>query len=133
MTIISLRSLILGGILALLAQCALGIFLIATIFATVLSKPIPFFAPALFTFVFLAMAVCAVLGGYIATREVKSNKVLNGALSAWLYVTSSIWAVVVPNTHVHVSILLTIAWVIAAPLAGAAGGYIRARRHVALL
>lgn len=74
------------------------------------------------------LASCA-LGGYVAARIAKGHEVLNGALSAWLGVTLTVYNLVARSGPIHVAsnLVLIAAGVACAALGGLLGLRTRTR------
>jgi len=83
--------------------------------------------PAIFITGLLIGSGCSILGGYIAARLAKHDELLNGCLSAFLCVASGIWVV---STHQSfVPIWQQIAELVASPIFGLLGGYLRLKQN----
>jgi hypothetical protein len=71
------------------------------------------------------VAMCSVLGGYVAAREAKRGELLNGALSAFLCVGLGINSML--GGHSTIPLWQHLASFVASPLLGAYGGYLWTR------
>jgi hypothetical protein len=83
--------------------------------------------PVLYIAGFVGGALASVLGGYVAARMAKRGYLLNGALSAYLCIGSSIYALVT-GTGGTVPVWQHIEFLPLSPALGALGGYIVAKR-----
>jgi hypothetical protein len=83
--------------------------------------------PVLYIAGFVGGAMASVLGGYVAARMAKRGYLLNGALSAYLCIGSSIYALVTGRGGA-IPLWQHIAFLPLSPALGALGGYIVAKR-----
>jgi hypothetical protein len=76
----------------------------------------------------VAGALCSIFGGYVAARLAKHDELLNGALSAFLCVSSGVIELATMSNHDR--LLLGILMLPISPCLGLLGGYLqRARRR----
>jgi len=136
---ISLKGVLIGGVVDVLSSSLLGIPLaiyavskvdlahttkdqIASAFAAVSNA-----TPWLYATQLLRGLTCSVLGGYVAARLAKHDELLNGALSAFLCVALGIYAIVSgKDSH---ALWVQILMFISAPVCGFFGGYLRLRHR----
>ena len=83
--------------------------------------------PVLYVAAFVGGALASVVGGYVAARIAKRGYLLNGALSAYLCIGSSIYALVMGRGGTT-PLWQHIAFLPLSPALGALGGYIVAKR-----
>jgi hypothetical protein len=132
---ISLKGVLVGGVVDIVATAVALIPLIAVAMACVDAAALPEAqrtgallevlnaTPALFAAGLLLGSLCSVLGGYVAARIAGRAEVLNGALSAFLCLGFSLYALTTgdgaasPAQHV--------AYIALSPALGALGGYLR--------
>ncbi len=84
--------------------------------------------PVLYIAGFVAGALASVLGGYVAARMAKRGHLWNGALSSYLCIGSSIYALVT-GAGGTIPLWQHIAFLPLSPALGALGGYIAAKRE----
>jgi hypothetical protein len=83
--------------------------------------------PVLYIAGFVGGAMASVLGGYVAARMAKRGHLWNGALSSYLCIGSSIYALVT-GAGGTIPLWQHIAFLPLSPTLGALGGYIAAKR-----
>ncbi|HET7552533.1 MAG TPA: hypothetical protein VFK04_14680 [Gemmatimonadaceae bacterium] len=83
--------------------------------------------PVLYIAGFVGGAMASVLGGYVAARIAKRGHLWNGALSSYLCIGSSIYALAT-GTGGTIPLWQHIAFLPLSPALGALGGYIVAKR-----
>lgn len=134
---ISVKGVIVGGILDIVATFVTSIPLMATAFARLQLMQLPAAErPAAlmkamgpgssYNLVGLALgSACSILGGYVAARIAKREERLNGALSAWLCVLSGLYSWW--SGAYAVTAMAHVGYLILSPVMGALGGYLRER------
>lgn len=139
MSKLSLKGVLIGGVVDVASTIALGIPLALYVVATVDLTRVP--KDQLGTAITAAMngnallhvaqlvvgLGCSVLGGYIAARIARSEELLNGAVSAWLCTALGVYAIAAGKDH-H-SVLVQVLVLLAGPVMGSLGGYLAIKHN----
>jgi hypothetical protein len=134
---ISVRGVLVGGILDIVASFVTSIPVMAVAFVQLqlMQLPEPERAAALMkamgpgsSYYLIGLTLgsaCSVLGGYVAARIAKCEERLNGAVSAWLCMLSGLYSWW--TGAYAVTAMAHIGYLILSPVMGALGGYLRER------
>jgi len=71
-------------------------------------------------------SISSVVGGYVAARIAGHDEIANGAASAWLSIAFNVWQWAFPPDTT--ALVYSITMIVAAPLLGAFGGYLKRGR-----
>jgi len=129
---ISIKGVLVGGIVDIVTSSILAIPLIVVLVARANISALPkaqqtpvltaamHDSPMFFFTGLIAGSLASILGGYVAARIAKSEALLNGALSSWLCIASGIYSMLgksdsmTPTQHAL--------YLLASPVLGALGG-----------
>ena len=136
---ISLKGILIGGIVDVLSSSIMGIPLAVYAMSKVDLAHTPkeqlgsaiaavsHATPWLYATQLLLGLACSVLGGYVAAGLAKHDELLNGALSSFLCVAIGIyWMASGRDSH---ALWLQVLMLISAPVCGFIGGYLRLRQR----
>ena len=132
---VSIRGVVIGGVVDVILSGILGIPLIIYVLATRGLAGLPktemqravvsaiHASTSLYAVQLLIGSVCTVLGAFLAARIAKHDHVLNGLLASLICVAIGVYSVVAGKSSEPLIIQLTLLGVIT-PLCGLAGGYL---------
>ncbi|HET8650571.1 MAG TPA: hypothetical protein VFL95_11050 [Gemmatimonadales bacterium] len=134
---VSVKGVLIGGILDIFATFVLAIPLMAIVMVQLHFTDIPeaertaalakAIAPGSWYYLIgLGLgSLCSILAGYVAARIARHDELLNGAFSAWLCVLLGLYGW---DSGTHATTIAAHGgWLVLSPILGALGGYIRLR------
>jgi putative membrane protein (TIGR04086 family) len=134
---ISWLGVIVGGVSDIVSSAIFSFIILFAVMATLPRQPLPpaetqaalnatiLTSPRLIAVSLVLGALSSVFGGYVAAAIAKHDRLLNGALSTWLYIASGIYGWV--NLKLPISAYEHLLGIVASPLFGLLGGYLSER------